>query len=343
MLERHRHEKVARFHARLMPLVDTKSEMGDPLADRSFSATPLKYIVQKLSPENFERYAERELARFAPLPQAEIERAVDEMRRPALFLDKTPTPDATGAAGCWLGGLPTLPATVDWPWFRFGGADLVPMDFLAQINLAEWPRNPAFPQMPKQGTLLFFAARLAYHAMHGVDGSPLCRVIYVPDDISDCAPREMPQTPDLSTLPYAEEWAYHARDITTDLLKRWNIGFHPFDDIDVPSGQESTVIWRAAHDALSHITEPLGKRSAQKLRAATTNDDEDGTYAPLHQMFGCQNGGNTGSRNLLLAIENDDDRNLRDDDIEGFQFTFVNDAARAQFDLSQVYLQAESS
>lgn len=147
--ERHRREKVSRFHARLMPLVDPSSEMGDPLADRSFSATPLKYIAQKLSPEDFERYAERELARFAPLPQAEIERAVDEMRRPALFLDKTPTPDATGAAGCWLGGLPTLPATVNWPWFRFGGADLVPMDFLAQINLAELPRNPAFPKCPR--------------------------------------------------------------------------------------------------------------------------------------------------------------------------------------------------
>jgi uncharacterized protein YwqG len=90
----------------------------------------------------------------------DIPMLLDQARRPGIYIVKMPPrSDAPGAPGCWFGGEPTLPVDIEWPsYFPISGMKdfMVPMQFLAQINLAALPRSGDFPNLPKTGTLFFF-------------------------------------------------------------------------------------------------------------------------------------------------------------------------------------------
>ena len=343
LLERHRRNKVAAYFEKLAPLVDPEGRLGDLSQNRTFNTSALKYIAQKISPKDFERSMKAQLKRFQPVSEAEVDAAVSQMRRPALMLSKMPTPNAKGAEGCWLGGMPNLPADIAWPWHAHGGVDLVPMHFLAQINLAHLPRDPAFPQMPQSGSLLFFYTQVAYHFAYNADPLAMCRVIYVEGDASRHPQQRMPEIPDVSTFEGAQDWEDFAGQMTKGPLARWNIDFVQFDDINVPNAQQNANLWKAGLDAVLETYDSLQAQSAKRVQQATANDDEGGTYAPLHQIFGCQNGGNAGSDNLLLALEMDADLSLADEYIQGIQLYFDSTEARDAFDLSKVRIDVESS
>lgn len=69
----------------------------------------------------------------APAPGTElsVEEMIAQALRPALFLRKTPNPEDPGAKGCWLGGEPSLPSDIDWPYYEYEDYPRVPMHFLA--------------------------------------------------------------------------------------------------------------------------------------------------------------------------------------------------------------------
>lgn len=140
--------------------------------------------------------------------QLEIDAALFRARRLGILLNKTRTPDGPGAPGCWLGGAPTLPEDIEWPWFtwpRCGGFK-TPMRFVAQINLRHLPRLADRADMAQTGTLFFFVDPYGGHFWLYPD-SPKdpstipCRVIHVDADVSACPPRPMPDIPDLPEFP----------------------------------------------------------------------------------------------------------------------------------------------
>ena len=57
----------------------------------------------------------------------------------AVYLRKPQQPDSDGLSGCWIGGEPTLPADIEWPYYEVHDGTSIPMHFLAQIDLGEVP------------------------------------------------------------------------------------------------------------------------------------------------------------------------------------------------------------
>lgn len=109
---------------------------------------------------------------------------------PIVHLRKTDTANGTGSPGCWVGGLPTLPQDIKWPYYKNEDLPSVPMYFVAQIDLSQVPVPSVQTGLPKQGTLFFFYDT-TFAPVHGMlkDG---CKVIYVKDDVSAVPPRAMP-------------------------------------------------------------------------------------------------------------------------------------------------------
>ena len=71
-----------------------------------------------------------------------------QSRRPGVMLIKTAKTEGHGASGCWLGGEPTLPPEIEWPWYEMDGEPTVPMHFLAQLDLSQVPAIWTVPEMP---------------------------------------------------------------------------------------------------------------------------------------------------------------------------------------------------
>ncbi|HEX8643889.1 MAG TPA: DUF1963 domain-containing protein [Allosphingosinicella sp.] len=72
-------------------------------------------------------------------------------RRGIALFRPFPPPATSRKPRSHFGGLPDLPADVDWPHDELAG----PLRFLAQVDLAELPHDIA--ELPQSGTLLFFA------------------------------------------------------------------------------------------------------------------------------------------------------------------------------------------
>lgn len=343
LLERHRRNKVADFWERLHSLIDPEGK-HDILPDtdyvKSLRTHAKSYISQRITPEQFDRMVKTALEDNQPVSQAERVAAIDVMRRPALLLNKMPTRDTPGAPGCWLGGLPNLPPELEWPWCRQQGKDVVPMHFVAQIDLSQIPRDPSFPEMPETGTLFFFMTKAAHHVLDFPDS--LCRVFYIAGDVSQFPLREMPEMPDFSLFQEPDLWAQFYQYVTKGPLSRWNIDFLAFDDIHVPANGEKRF-WRARIEALCEVQDHLRDILAARFKGVTINEDGDGAGGRLHQLFGCQSGGNAGGETLLLAVKTDGDILFEDQYIEGLQIHFDSMDARKAFDLDKLRLEAESS
>lgn len=93
----------------------------------------------------------------------------------AIALVRPYPPHRSKAGRSHVGGLPDLPAGVQWPRNREGD----PLHFLAQVDLAELPAGSDRPaELPLGGTLLFFAPMEGTLAFD--DGNPV-RVVYDSD------------------------------------------------------------------------------------------------------------------------------------------------------------------
>lgn len=123
--------------------------------------------------------------------------AMEKYRTPAVALVKVYPRERKGTPGCWLGGgEPTLPAHIPWPMFDYSIEDYpaVPMHFLCQLNLAQFPRFDEFPEMPERGTLFFFFDPV--HSPGGPETWDASKVLYVEEDVSTVPRRSPPPMPD---------------------------------------------------------------------------------------------------------------------------------------------------
>lgn len=324
LLHRNRVEKVADYTDRLLSVVDPEDKFTDA-EKREFEKNQIsgkRYIDGKVTPEVFTRHMEAQMVRFQPVAETDLDLALEALRRPALFLDKTATPDTPGAPGCWLGGLPTLPPEIEWPWAQDKGRDIVPMHFFAQINLAQLPHDPACSNMPTTGTLFFFYTQVAHHVMPHADPRAVSRVIHVDADVSHLPERAMPNMPDIGSFPEDEEWPYYYEDVEQGPLTRWNIDFFAFTDI-IHDQHTKEAVTQAALKEYCDVHDALRKHAGKRMKVYQPHD------RGKHQMFGAQT-------NSLLCMETDADIKFSDQYIAQIRFEFGNDEACKAFDLSKI-------
>lgn len=151
--------------------------------------------------------------------------------RPGIILNKMSRADEPGAEGCWLGGEPTLPPEVEWPWLMVDGKEMVPMHHLAQINLAQLPRSNPYP-VPNSGTLFFFYAPVI-SPIYSIDGAV---IIYTDTELTAVNPRVMPEFPDLNSIdddPYFPS-EYENKQVPLKRYSRWNIDFLEIESYETP-------------------------------------------------------------------------------------------------------------
>lgn len=125
-----------------------------------------------------------------PSELTKIDQLLKGILVPAVFISKMPIGETNGTPGCWLGGQPTLPTQVDWPWVQKEGGPSYPMHFIAQFDLAQLPTSGAQTGLPEFGTLFFFASYAEDVELGGFSS-----VIYLEEDVANVPLREMPQMP----------------------------------------------------------------------------------------------------------------------------------------------------
>jgi uncharacterized protein YwqG len=128
--------------------------------------------------------------------EAEIERAIRSFSakaRDAVLLDcGEPLDPAQTSARSYFGGLPRLPATMEWPQVARreedgeGEGPIAPT-FLCQIDLAALPPVPQRHLLPPKGTVYFFC-----NTQFVSVGDPACRVLYHPGDSDGLDERQPP-------------------------------------------------------------------------------------------------------------------------------------------------------
>ncbi|MFD9700311.1 DUF1963 domain-containing protein [Lentzea sp. NPDC059081] len=119
-----------------------------------------------------DRYEEfRRAATDRGIPAGEIDRFTGQLRF-AIWTGKAGADDTEAGQ---LGGLPRLPAGLEWP-----RADSYPLPFIGSVDCAALPRVDGLP-LPEDGTLLFFL-----HHEEDMEGQPhegaseYARVLHVP-------------------------------------------------------------------------------------------------------------------------------------------------------------------
>ena len=224
---------------------------------------------------------------FENLTEAEIEALVQEARKPALLLNKTKFPDGPGEPGCWLGGDPTLPPDIEWPYHEVEGVP-VPLSFVAQINLARVPRRPEFPPVPETGTLFFF--------FDPVFSTSDAKVIYVEDEFSRTPPRRMPD-PEyapceinvdhfLDSIRF-RKWNFDFLDFNT-----WYTGFHREIDQDY-------FLWSRIGDKQQPEINAAGRATEARWAGSEPGSSQD---MSLHYLFGCQSNRPAPSEDSVLLF-----------------------------------------
>jgi len=110
----------------------------------------------------------------------ELDRLLDSLRIPAILLHRPYPPVGMPNLRSRLGGLPCLPAGIDWPMGVSQEDEAVPLHFLAQIDCSELPNIDH--HLPKSG-MLFFFGRDDEEQVWGYGGDPSAdgRVIYCPE------------------------------------------------------------------------------------------------------------------------------------------------------------------
>jgi hypothetical protein len=166
--------------------------------------------------------------------------------RAALLVRRTDLPvPLDHPARSFFGGLPKLPAVLDWPRASVAAAgepESVALTFIAQIDLAELPDFGARPHLPQTGTLYFFCSSV----FEGESGPP-CQVLFHAGRAGQLPERAPPA--DLMPLAgeggdYQIKWLDPATDFHSKVEFKYPISFLPFRDYgseDDPAGGELLI------------------------------------------------------------------------------------------------------
>ncbi|MBE1284818.1 MAG: DUF1963 domain-containing protein [Rhodobacteraceae bacterium] len=213
----------------------------------------------------------------------EIEDKLGFPTEPAALIVKTPFSGDAGAAGCWIGGLPTLPERTEWPMRMDRGRPLHPLHFIAQINLAELPGGAARYGLPELGTLFFFD-----NYVHDTAGQSA--VIHVEEDISGLKARPIPEFPEgFERFGSLRHW--EKNPVTS--FDRWPVQFHAYDALDTditPWSDKLTQATLAEQRALRSVASGQGmtrNKIIDWLKGA--NKGAPRREASLHRLMGPDN------------------------------------------------------
>ncbi|WP_369939736.1 DUF1963 domain-containing protein [Xanthomonas medicagonis] len=121
--------------------------------------------------------------------EAELDALLATHRRVGVLLQRPYPPSTAPRVRSRLGGLPQLPAHIDWPIGALRG-EQTPMHFLAQIDCAELP--PVCADMPRQGMLFFFAVNAEEQRWDEGEPADSVRVLYVAGVALDTPVRQPP-------------------------------------------------------------------------------------------------------------------------------------------------------
>lgn len=185
-----------------------------------------------------------------------IEALLEKYREPAVMLHRPYPPNRLPKTNSWLGGLPALPAGMEWP----RNDDGVPLHFLAQIDCAELP--PTDGILPDKGVLFFFACIDAELTWTYDDQQGCCRVIHVPaaGRTPLAAPDDLPSI--MGGYAGYERDFMLPGDATLNLYPRWPVTAHPIQswpswsalprEIWSTAGHEDHGVW---HEAVKGLRE----------------------------------------------------------------------------------------
>lgn len=212
----------------------------------------------------------------APAPGTElsVEEMIAQALRPALFLRKTPNPEDPGAKGCWLGGEPSLPSDIDWPYYEYEDYPRVPMHFLAQIELSEMPQVPELPEMPRTGTLFFFVEPM-YAPVMDMNGG--CKVIYSRESCLGLPARPCPEMPSIEDNDLHLCMAY--RENPAVQYAKWNFRFEDVECFELGTFDNRVVEERLLAKKLK-VEGRLEKSTEQDRKGGQSEDFQ------FHRMFG---------------------------------------------------------
>lgn len=264
-----------------------------------------------------ESYENRK-AEWARVPaDAELAGMIEKAQRPGIFLDKVTSDDPAAALGCWLGGQPTLPASVPWPhvWLHDEpfdadfpeGPEPYPMHFVGQINLAEIPVGSVADGLPQSGTLFFFA-----DAYQNPSNAPRTRaddsaysgtssVIYVADDVSDEPARKMPE---VSVDPDELSDPSGVFGIPDGEYALWKIAIRPFKGLVKDTFANATFFSEVNNRS---IAAQDAAREQFEARSALLGPSGPRVFAE-HHFCGSNSRDEVGGNNYrLLALQNDRD------------------------------------
>ena len=186
-----------------------------------------------------------------PLPREKLDALLEQNKQTGIALRRVWPLDAPADQNSWLGGLPRLPEGVAWPENPETGMAL---HHMAQIDLSEMPRVPEGPQLPKRGTLFFFADINENMCWAQEPGMPEARVLYVEDDTRDLPLREVPEN--LPEIDHRETkmdsalWGF--RPPVRRVHGRWPVTGHLIDTWDedsLPEGLDWTSGYSEAVEA----------------------------------------------------------------------------------------------
>ncbi|MBK8542967.1 MAG: DUF1963 domain-containing protein [Caulobacteraceae bacterium] len=165
-----------------------------------------------------------------PVVRARIETFLNQMSRPGIAIVRgMPTPNITGNS--WFGGLPRMPAELQWPSSTLTSA---PMFFVAQIDLDDLPAIADRQGLPEQGVLWFF---LAYDGV--IEERERVAVLY--DPRSGVRWPERPAPPHLGRIIDEGPYLYLDAD---DPLARLDLP-RPMRFATIPTYALSAQSWRA--------------------------------------------------------------------------------------------------
>jgi uncharacterized protein YwqG len=218
-----------------------------------------------------------------------------------------------------FGGLPDLPPGTEWP-----KRDDVPMEFVAQIRLADVAPFDAEKLLPAQGTLLFF-----YNSQWNsfdMDGDyNTCRVIF----------SDVPDEKLVRTKPPTIQWQGEYNDEPRPTPYLHGVASLSFSQIEMPPGGVSPFV--TPKSKLGKIWQDFSSNYAQTWSATP----RDGTYLENHLLGYIDGDDYVGAHKfkkkdrLLLQVDSDDAAEFQWGDCDRLYFMLTEEQLAAR-DFSKV-------